>query len=390
MTDAPLPSTGAAAQAQQPPQPQPTSLAETNRYDVAPNWKLVWWRFKEHRLAFASLILFMPFIVVALLPEFFAPYDPLATDARRSYVPPMTVHWFDNGAFGPFVYAAEGQRNPQTLRMEWTANTERKLPLHFFVQGHEYRLLGVIPTNIHLFGVASDNPDDRVYLLGTDRLGRDLWSRMMYGTRISLSIGLVGVILSLVLGVLLGGISGYFGGKVDLVIQRLIELLQSLPQIPLWLALTAALPAEWGPLQIYFAISIILSIFGWTTLGREVRGRFLALREEDFVVAARLAGASQIRIIIRHMVPAMTSHIIATATLAIPAMILSETALSFLGLGLRPPVISWGVLLQEGQNVQSVALAPWVLLPGLAVILSVLMLNIIGDGLRDAADPYAN
>jgi peptide/nickel transport system permease protein len=276
------------------------------------------------------------------------------------------------------------------MKMEWAPNPERQLYLRFFTSGFEYKILGLIPSNIHLIGLDSENTQDRVYLLGTDRLGRDLWSRLMFGTRVSLSIGLVGVILSLFFGVFLGGISGYFGGKVDLVIQRIIELLQSLPQIPLWLALTAALPQAWGPLEVYFAISVILSIFGWTTLGREVRGRFLALREEDFVVAAKLSGASQMRIIMRHMVPAMTSHIIATATLAIPAMILSETSLSFLGLGLRPPVISWGILLQEGQNVQSVALAPWVLTPGIAVIVSVLLLNIIGDGLRDAADPYAN
>lgn len=372
-----------------PSTPPPVEIRD-NRYDVAPNWRLVWWRFKEHRLAFASLFLFIPFLVVALVPEFFATYDPIHTDATQSYVPPMPVQWIDEGSFHPYVYATEGARNPQTLKMEWKANPERKLYLHLFVRGEPYKILGLIPSDIHLLGVESSNPKEKLYLMGTDRLGRDLWSRLMSGTRISLSIGLVGVILSLCLGILLGGISGYFGGKVDLVIQRLIELLQSLPQIPLWLALTAALPPEWGPLQIYFAISIILSIFGWTTLGREVRGRFLALREEDFVVAAQLAGASQLRVILRHMVPAMTSHIIATSTLAIPAMILSETALSFLGLGLRPPVISWGVLLQEGQNVQSMALAPWVLLPGLAVILSVLLLNIIGDGLRDAADPYAN
>jgi peptide/nickel transport system permease protein len=367
------------------------AAAETNQSYVAPNWKLVWWRFKEHRLAFISMLLFIPFIIVALVPEFFATRDPLFTDATQSYVPPMPLQFFDGGIIPrPHVYAMEGARNLQTMKMEWLPNPDRRLYLQFFATGYDYKLFGLIPTNIHFIGLDSTNTQDRVYILGTDRLGRDLWSRLMYGTRVSLSIGLVGVILSLFFGVFLGGISGYFGGKVDLVIQRIIELLQSLPQIPLWLALTAALPETWGPLEIYFAISVILSIFGWTTLGREVRGRFLALREEDFVVAAKLSGATQMRIIMVHMVPAMTSHIIATATLAIPAMILSETSLSFLGLGLRPPVISWGILLQEGQNVQSVALAPWVLSPGIAVIISVLLLNIIGDGLRDASDPYAN
>lgn len=348
----------------------------------------MWWRFREHRLAFICLVLFLPFVVIALIPGFFSTYDPVADDATQSYVPSQTVYLFDSSSLHPFAYAIEGARNQQTFKMEWNVNLDRKLYLRFFTHGYRYQILGLISTDIHLIGLAPGSSQDRLYLMGTDRLGRDMWSRFVYGTQVSLSVGLIGVILSLCLGVILGGISGYFGGVVDLVIQRLIEVLQSLPQIPLWLALTAVLPQEWGPLQIYFAITIILSIFGWTTLGREVRGRFLSLREEDFVMAAKLAGASQMRIIFRHMVPSMTSHLIATATLAIPTMILSETALSFLGLGLRPPVISWGVLLQEGQNIQSVALAPWVLLPGIAVILSALMLNIIGDGLRDAADPY--
>lgn len=383
-------------------QPQPNlqtpPVKITPDYDdafaVAPGWKLMWWRFTQHKLAVICLILFLPIVAVALVPEFFAVSDPEQTFTRESYIPPPTLRLIDeNGSFYLHINRMEGQRNPQTLRMEWVENPEEKTVIGLFQQGFNYRILGIIPTDIHLLGVWSADDaesDQRLLLLGTDRLGRDLWSRLMYGTRISLSIGLVGMALSLFFGVLFGGISGYFGGTIDLIIQRIIELLQSLPQIPLWLALSAALPQEWSSLQIYFAISIILSIFGWTTLGREVRGRFLSLREEDFVIAARLAGAGQMRVILRHMVPAMTSHIIATATLAVPAMILSETALSFLGLGLRPPVISWGVLLQEGQNVQSVALAPWVLIPGILVIAVVLMLNIIGDGLRDAADPYKN
>ncbi|GAB4523139.1 MAG: ABC transporter permease [Anaerolineae bacterium] len=372
--------------------PEPLSNYEEDAFALAPGWKLMWWRFTQHRLAVICLALFIPIIIIAFIPEFFATSDPEATFTRESYIPPQPLRLIDeNGRFYLHMYAPQGERNLQTMRMEWQTNPEDKIVIGLFVRGFEYRLLGLIPTNIHLLGPIGDNAEnERILLLGTDRLGRDLWSRLMYGTRISLSIGLVGMSLSLFLGVFIGGISGYFGGTIDLIIQRLIELLQSLPQIPLWLALSAALPQEWGALQIYFAISIILSVLGWTTLGREVRGRFLALREEDFVVAARLVGASQLRVILRHMVPAMTSHIIATATLAVPAMILSETALSFLGLGLRPPIISWGVLLQEGQNVQSVALAPWVLFPGVMVILVVLMLNIIGDGLRDAADPYKN
>jgi peptide/nickel transport system permease protein len=282
-----------------------------------------------------------------------------------------------------------GKRNPTTLRMEWRIDESRWIPVRFFIAGHPYRLLGIVPARVHLLGAAAADDRERVHLLGTDRLGRDQWSRLVYGTRTSMTIGLTAVTFSVILGVVLGGISGYVGGLADVVIQRLIELLQSLPTIPVWLALTAALPRDWSPPQVFLAITVILSLVGWTTLGREVRGRFLALREEDFVLAAELAGASRRRIIVRHMVPTFLSHIIATSTLAIPAMIISETSLSFLGLGIRPPAISWGVLLQEAQNIQTVALAPWLLIPGLVVILSVLAFNLVGDGLRDAADPYS-
>jgi len=357
---------------------------------VASNWKLVWWRFKKHRLALVSGVVLIMVTLVALFPEFFSTQGPHETNATKSFIPVQVVHLFDQGRIHPFVYSVEGKRNPKTLRMEWQIDETKKIAVRFLAKGYSYELLGLIPTDIHFLGVVSPEAQGAIHLLGTDRMGRDQWSRLMHGTRVSLSIGLVAVFLSIFFGILLGGISGYFGGLADLIIQRLIEVLQSLPPIPVWMALTAAMPRDWSVEQVYFAITIILSLIGWTTLGREVRGRFLALREEDFVVAAQLAGCSQMRVIFRHMVPTFTSHIIATSTLAIPVMIINETFLSFLGLGLRPPAISWGVLLQEAQNLQSIVLAPWLLLPSLAVIVTVLTLNILGDGLRDAADPYAH
>jgi len=359
------------------------------RVSVASNWTLVWWRFRKHRLALASAAVLAAFYAVVLCPEFFSTQDPELTEARLAFIPIQRLHFFEGWRWQPWVPAVVGKRNPTTLRMEWRTDESRRVPVRFFARGHPYRVLGLFPTDIHLVGVGQ-GPRENLYLLGTDRLGRDQWSRLMHGTRTSMTIGLVAVTFSILLGVLLGGVSGYVGGMPDLVIQRLIELLQSLPTIPIWLALTAALPREWSPQRVFFAITIILSLVGWTTLGREVRGRFLALREEDFVLAAELAGASRRRIIARHMVPTFLSHIIATSTLAIPAMIINETSLSFLGLGIRPPAISWGVLLQEAQNIQTVALAPWLLIPGLVVIVSVLAFNLVGDGLRDAADPYAH
>ena len=358
---------------------------------VAPAWKMTWWRFAKHRLALACLWVGAVIAVIALFPEFFSTQDPYATSARLAYIPPQPVRIIDeDGLAWPFVYAVQGERNARTLAMEWVADRDTKIPVRLFGEGYAYRLLGVIPTNIHLFGFGGAAQGERPNFLGTDRLGRDQWSRLMYGTRISLSIGLVAVALSTFLGILLGGISGYVGGVTDTVIQRVIELLQALPPIPIWLALSAALPRTWPVTWVYFAITVILALLGWTRLAREVRGRFLSLREEDFVTAARLVGSSRARIIFSHMVPSFTSHIIAAVTLAIPLMILNETFLSFLGLGLRPPAISWGVMLQEAQNLQSVVNAPWLLIPGLFVIITVLTLNILGDGLRDAADPYSS
>ncbi len=360
------------------------------RISVASNWKLVWWRFRKNKLAVLSALVLIGFYLIVLVPDFFATQDPEATDARLAFIPVQTVNLFDGTNFSPWVPAVVGKRNPVTLRMEWKIDETKKVPVRFFTEGFSYKVLGLFETNIHLIGPANPQSEDRLYLLGTDRLGRDQWSRMMYGTRTSMTVGLFSVILSVILGVLLGGISGYFGGWIDLIIQRLIELLQSLPTIPIWLAMTAALPQDWRPDQVFFAITIILAFIGWTTLGREVRGRFLSLREEDFILAAELAGCSRFRIITQHMVPAFMSHIIATSTLAIPVMIVSETSLSFLGLGIRPPAISWGVLLQEAQTIQTIAQAPWLLIPGLFVIVAVLAFNLVGDGLRDAADPYGH
>ena len=315
-------------------------------------------------------------------------HDPLEQSVSRDLVPPQRIHFFDGiRPTRPYVYGLNRVRNPETFQVEYKADESEKLAIQLFPRGHEYKLLGLFPTSRHLIG--PDGNADVLFILGTDRLGRDLFSRLMHGTRLSMSIGLVGVTISLILGVLLGGISGYRGGVADMAIQRLIEFLRSIPTIPLWLALSAAVPKEWSIVQIYFAITIIISLIGWTTLAREVRGRFLSMREEDFVVAARLYGTGQLRIIFRHMLPSFMSHIIATTTLAVPAIIIAETSLSFLGLGLRAPAISWGTLLSEAQNLQSVALAPWLLLPGPFVLVAILGFNFMGDGLRDAADPYS-
>lgn len=365
-----------------------TSAAE-ERVAVASQLQLTWWRFKRHRVAVASGIVVILFYLVAILADFLAVTDPHATDARRSYVPPQAIHWFDaDGSFRPHVYALKGKRDPRTFKLTYAPDPSEKRYLVLFAEGYSYRFLGLFETDRHLLGVHDGRPEESLFLLGTDQLGRDVWSRLMWGTRTSLFIGLVGVGLSLFLGVLLGGVSGLYGGVVDTVIQRLIEILRSVPTIPLWMGLAAALPASWSVTQVYFAITVIISLIGWTELARVVRGRFMSLREEDFVIAAELAGASRMRIIFRHMVPSFLSHIIAAISLALPAMIISETTLSFLGLGLRPPAISWGVLLQDAQNIQSLGIAPWLLIPAIPVVTVILAFNFLGDGLRDAADPY--
>ena len=366
------------------------SSKDEERVSVASNWMLVWWRFRKNRLAVASTIVLLMFYAVVLVPDFFSNQDPEATDAALAFIPVQRISFFDKTGFNPSVPDVVGKRNTVTLKMEWARDETARIPIALFMRGYTYKVLDLFETDIHLIDAKDPKSKGRPHFLGTDRLGRDQWSRMMFGTRTSMTVGLVAVALSTILGVFLGGISGYFGGWIDMLIQRAIELLQSLPTIPIWLMMTAALPQDWRPDRVFLAITIILALIGWTTLAREIRGRFLSLREEDFIVAAELAGCSHLRIILRHMVPSFTSHIIAASTLAIPVMIISETSLSFLGLGIRPPAISWGVLLQEAQNIQTVALAPWLMFPGLLVIIAVLAFNLAGDGLRDAADPYGN
>ena len=371
------------------PTRQQSEVAVADRISVATQWQLMWWRFRKHRVAVISVVVLTGFYLIVIFAEFMAYANPLQSEAERSLLPPQPIHFFDETGFNPHVFGLTGKRDLQTFKRVYEPDPNQKVSIQLFAEGFEYKLFGFIPTNRHLIGVAPPyRAEDTIFLLGTDLNGRDMWSRLMFATRISLTIGLVGVTLSLFLGVLLGGLSGLYGGIVDNIIQRLIEILRSIPTIPLWMGLAAAMPREWPVTRIYFFITIIISLIGWTVLARVVRGRFLSLREEDFVTAAELAGASQLRIIFRHMVPSFLSHIIAATTLAIPAMIIAETSLSFLGLGLRPPAMSWGVLLQQAQNIQAVAISPWLLLPAVPIIVAILAFNFLGDGLRDAADPY--
>ncbi|MEX1018485.1 MAG: ABC transporter permease [Litorilinea sp.] len=366
--------------------------ATEDRLSVASQRQLIWWRFKRHRLALISLIIVGLFYFSAATAEFLAISDPREGRSARALVPPQPIQFFDEGTFRPHVCGIEGSRDPYTLERTYERDCSQKTDIRFFAEGFEYTLWGIIPSNRHLIGVAdpeNSRAEETIFILGTDAQGRDLHSRILYGTRTSLTIGLIGVTMSLALGIVLGGISGFFGGILDNIIQRTIEIIRSVPTIPLWMGLAAAMPDGWTIVQIYFAITIIISLFAWTDLARVVRGRFLAMREEDFVTAAVIAGASWSGIIFRHMVPSFYSHLIASATLAVPFMIISETALSFLGLGMRPPAISWGVLLQATQNVQAIALTPWLMIPAVPVIVVILALNFMGDGLRDAADPYS-
>lgn len=382
----------ATAPIQTTPTSQGTGVAGRDRASAS-QARLVWLSFRKHKLAVASAFVMLFVLFVMAFAEFLAPFGGhrQSDEHTYNYAPPQTLRFLDRADDGSWqlglhVYDYDFEQDPESLRVTYVPNEDERIPVRLFARGEEYSLLGFIPWDRHLIGPV--NPDDPMYLLGTDRFGRDQLSRIIYATRISMSVGLLGVALAFVLGILLGGLAGYFGGAVDNVIMRLAEFVIAVPSIPLWLGLAAALPVDMSPLLRYFLITTILASIAWSGIAREVRGRFLAMRSDDFVVSASLDGASRSRVMFRHMLPLFTSHLIAVLTLRIPEMILAETALSWLGLGLRSPVVSWGVLLEDATSIRVVAQAPWLLIPGLAVVITVLALNFIGDGLRDAADPY--
>ena len=359
---------------------------EQSQVFSASQMRLMWWKFKRHRVAVAAGIFLAVLYATILISEFLAPYNLHTRNVDFIYTPPQRVHLFHEGSFvGPFVYGRTMHLDMDTLKREYSDKLDDVQKLRFFCHGDKYQFWGPFEGSLHLVCPAENG---QMFLLGTDRLGRDVLSRILYGARISLTIGLLGITVSFVLGIIIGGLAGYHGGVLDLIVQRIIEVLQSIPSIPLWMALAAIMPVTWSPIIIYFGITIILGMLDWTGLARAVRSKLFSLREEDYVLAAQLMGAKSSRIIGRHLIPGFMSHLIATATISIPGMILGETALSFLGLGLRPPITSWGILLTEARSVSVIAFYPWLLLPMVPVVLVILAFNFLGDGLRDAADPY--
>ncbi len=348
--------------------------------------KLMWWHFRRHKMALWSGIFLIVIYFTILISEFLAPYDLHSRNTDFLYAPPQAVHIFRDGQLvRPYTYGRDVTLDMVTLKWNYADDPTDIQPLRFFCHGDRYEFWGLFKADLHLVCPAEGG---QLFLLGTDRLGRDVLSRTIYGARISLTIGILGVMMSFVLGIIIGGLAGYHGGVFDLIVQRVIEVLQSIPSIPMWMALAAIIPVTWSPILVYIGITIVLGMLDWTGLARAVRSKLLALREEDYVLAAQLMGAKSSRIIGRHLIPGFMSHLIASATLTIPGMILGETALSFLGIGLRAPITSWGILLTEARSVNIIALYPWLLFPVVPVILVILAFNFLGDGLRDAADPY--
>lgn len=364
------------------------SIQTLERRDLdAPNWVLIWRKFKQHKLGLVSGIFLLFSYLMLPFAGFIAPYTPNERNSEHLYAPPQSINLFHEGNFvGPYIYPMEAEADLETFQWKFVADTSRPMPLRFFCEADEYRLAGLIPTDTHLFCAPEGAT---VFIWGSDRLGRDVFSRILYGAQLSLTVGLIGISVSFILGIGFGSIAGYFGGRIDWTINRVIEILRSLPELPLWLALSAAVPSNWGPVAVFFIISVILGILDWPGLARAVRAKFLSLREEEYVRAAEMMGASSGRVIRKHLLPNFMSHLIASATLSIPSMILGETALSFLGLGLRAPAVSWGVMLNDAQNLASIEIYPWTAIPMLPIIVVVLAFNFLGDGLRDSLDPYS-
>jgi len=361
---------------------------EVHRIDYATHYQLMWWKFRKNHMALIAVGVLGIFLIISLFAEFIAPCKTGTRNINYLQGPPIKVHLLDDKGkfhFQPFIYEMVKKRDPVTLRVSYIADTSKQIPLRFFTRGETYRFWGLFESNFHLFGVDKGF----INLFGTDQLGRDLFSRIMYATRTSLSVGAIGVFFVFTIGLIMGGIAGYLGGMADELIMRLMEFIRSIPTLPLWLALAAALPREWSSLKVYLAITVILASVGWTNLGRRVRSKLISVREEDFILSARLAGCSDTRIILHHMLPYFMSYIIVSLTISFPYIILAETALSFLGLGLREPIVSWGVLLYSAQSIHALAQMPWLLITSLFVVIAVLAFNFMGDGLRDAADPFA-